>query len=103
MNLYVYKTGTSVPVLTLENVMSYTADQAVTEEGAICGPFAEGVEFSSLPDCTETLRTKWRTEHPSAEERAARAEARVAELENQLTDTQLALCEVYELLEGGEA
>ena len=28
--------------------------------------------------------------------------AKVVELEGQLTDTQMALCDVYELLEGGE-
>ena len=30
-------------------------------------------------------------------------QARVEELEGALTDTQMALCDVYELLEGGEA
>ena len=29
--------------------------------------------------------------------------AKVESLEGQLTDTQMALCDVYELLEGGEA
>ena len=30
-------------------------------------------------------------------------QAKVETLEGQLTDTQMALCDVYELLEGGEA
>jgi hypothetical protein len=63
MNLYLYKTGTSVPVLTIEDVVSYTDNQAVTEDGSIYGPFADGVELSSLEDCSEALRAKWRREH----------------------------------------
>ena len=63
MDLYLYKTGTSTPVLTIENVVSYTDNQAVTEDGAVYGPFAEGCELSSLEDCSETLRAKWRREH----------------------------------------
>ena len=63
MNLYLYKTGTSTPVLTIENAVSYTADQAVTEDGGVYGPFAEDVELSSLPDCSETLRADWRRQH----------------------------------------
>ena len=63
MNLYLYKTGTSTPVLTIENVVSYTADQAVTEDGGVYGPFAEDVELSSLEDCSETLRADWRRQH----------------------------------------
>lgn len=31
MNLYLYKTGTTVPVLTIENVVSYTDNRAETE------------------------------------------------------------------------
>ena len=63
MTLYLYKTGTSVPVLTIEDVVSYTDNQAVTEDGSIYGPFADGVELSSLEDCSEALRAKWRREH----------------------------------------
>lgn len=60
MNLYLYRVGTSVPVLTIENVVSYTDNRAETEEGAVYGPFAEDCELSSLPDCSETLRADWR-------------------------------------------
>jgi len=63
MNLYLYKTGTNTPVLTIENVTAYTDNRAETEEGAVYGPFAEDVELSSLPDCSETLRAQWRRKH----------------------------------------
>lgn len=63
MDLYLYKTGTTVPVLTIENVVSYTDNRAETEDGAVYGPFAEDCELSSLEDCSETLRAKWRREH----------------------------------------
>ena len=63
MNLYLYKTGTSTPVLTIENVVSYTDNRAETEDGAVYGPFAEDVELSTLPDCSETLRAQWRRQH----------------------------------------
>lgn len=63
MDLYLYKTGTSTPVLTIENVVSYSDNQAVAEDGAVYGPFAEGCELSSLEDCSETLRAKWRRAH----------------------------------------
>lgn len=63
MNLYLYKTGTSIPVLTIENAVSYTDNRAVTEDGSVYGPFAEDVELSSLEDCSEVLRAKWRREH----------------------------------------
>lgn len=60
MTLYLYRIGTNVPVLTIENAVSYTDSRAETEEGAVYGPFAEDVELSSLPDCSETLRADWR-------------------------------------------
>lgn len=63
MDLYLYKTGTSTPVLTIENVVSYTDNRAETEDGAVYSPFAEDCELSSLPDCSEALRAKWRREH----------------------------------------
>ena len=37
------------------------------------------------------------------EEENEQLRAKVESLEGQLTDTQMALCDVYELLEGGEA
>ena len=36
------------------------------------------------------------------QEENERLQAKVETLEDQLTDTQMALCDVYELLEGGE-
>lgn len=80
MTLYLYKTGTSTPVLTMENVVSYTDSQAETADGGVYGPFAEDCELSGLPDCSETLRADWREAHPSAEERVEELEALMAEL-----------------------
>ena len=80
MTLYVYKTGTNVPVLTIENVASYTDNRAVTEDGGVYGPFAGDCELSDLPDCSETLRADWRRDHPGPEERMEELEALVAGL-----------------------
>lgn len=80
MTLYLYKIGTSAPLLTLEDVASYTADQAVTEDGAVYGPFAGDCELSSLPDCSETLRADWRRTHPTQEDRMEELEALMAGL-----------------------
>lgn len=105
MTLYLYKTGTTVPVLTIEDVVSYTDNQAVTEDGSIYGPFAEDVELSSLEDCSEALRAKWRREHCLAdypelmtlEERKA---AKLAELSAACNAAITAGCDVT-LLNGG--
>ena len=99
MNLYLYKTGTSIPVLTIENAVSYTDNRAVTEDGSVYGPFAEDVELSSLEDCSEALRAKWRREHCLAdypelmtfEERRA---ARLAELSAACNAAITAGCDV---------
>lgn len=80
MDLYLYKAGTDSPALTIGNAVSYTAGKVVTEEGAVYGPFAEDCELSSKPDCSETLRARYRAEHPSAEERVEELEALVAGL-----------------------
>lgn len=68
MNLYLYKIGTSIPVLTIENVQSYTADSvtALSEDGVtiVYTPLAGDCELSSLPDCSEALRAAWRVQHP---------------------------------------
>lgn len=89
MTLYLYKTGTSAPVLTIENVQSYTADSVTaleTEDGLVTyAPLTEDCELSSKADCSETLRTRWREEHPDAEAQMAA----VAE-ENKLLKQQLA-------------
>lgn len=75
MTLYLYKTGTTVPALTIKNVQSYTADSitALDENGRLTtyAPLAEDCELSSKEDCSETLRTKWRAEHPDTEEQMA--------------------------------
>lgn len=99
MNLYLYKTGTSTPVLTIENAVSYTADQAVTEDGGVYGPFAEDVELSSLPDCSETLRAQWRREHcledyPELMTLEERRAARLAELSASCNAAITAGCDV---------
>lgn len=72
MTLYLYKTGTNAPVLTIENVQGYTADSvtALDEQGstATYAPLAEDCELSGKADCSETLRAAWRAAHPAAEE-----------------------------------
>lgn len=105
MNLYLYKTGTSVPVLTIEDVVSYTDNQAVTEDGSIYGPFADGVELSSLEDCSEALRAKWRREHcladyPELMTLEERKSAKLAELSAACNAAITAGCDVT-LLNGG--
>ena len=80
MTLYLYKTGTGTPVLAMENAVSYTGSQVVTEDGTVYGPFAPDCELSSKPDCSETLRAQWRAAHPSPEERVEELEALMAEL-----------------------
>lgn len=60
MTLYLYKIGTSAPVLTIENVQSYTADSVTAADGAVYAPLAEGYELSGKADCSETLRADWR-------------------------------------------
>lgn len=80
MTLYLYKTGTNLPVLTIENAVSYTDSEVRTEDGTVCGPFAGDVELSSLEDCSEALRADWRAAHPGAERRVEELEALVAGL-----------------------
>ena len=99
MDLYLYKTGTSTPVLTIENVVSYTDNQAVTEDGGVYGPFAEDVELSSLPDCSATLRAQWRREHcledyPELMTLEERRAARLAELSASCNAAITAGCDV---------
>lgn len=80
MTLYLYRIGTAVPALAIENVVSYTDREARTEDGLLYGPFAEDCELSGRPDCSETLRADWRAAHPGAERRVEELEALVAEL-----------------------
>lgn len=90
MTLYLYNTGTNTPILTIEDVISYTADQAVTEDGTVYTPFAADAELSSREDCHEALRAKYRAEHPSAEQRMDELEALMAVLLNypKMTDEE---------------
>ena len=60
MTLYLYKTGTGTPVLTIENAQSYTADSVTVADGTVYAPLAEGYELSSKTDCSETLRADYR-------------------------------------------
>lgn len=80
MTLYLYKTGTAVPVLMMENVAAYTADQAVTEDSVVYGPFAGDCELSETADCAGKLRADWRAANPSAETRLEDLEALMAQL-----------------------
>ena len=99
MNLYLYKLGTAVPALAIENAASYTADRAITEDGTVYGPFEEGYELSSVEDCSETLRAKWRREHcladyPELMTLAERRAAKLAELSAACGAAITAGCEV---------
>ena len=84
MTLYLYKTGTAVPVLTIENVQGYTADSvtALDTQGRTVtyAPLAENCELSSKADCSETLRAAYREAHPDEKMRIAELEALMAEL-----------------------
>ena len=80
MTLYIYKAGTMVPVLTIEDAADYTADSVTEENGRVYAPLAEGYELSSLPDCSETLRADWRTDYPSQETRLDELEYLMAAL-----------------------
>jgi len=80
MTLYLYKIGTTEPSLIIEQAASYTADEVITAGGGICSPLADGYELSSQPDCSETLRAKWQTEHPSQEQRVEELELLMATL-----------------------
>lgn len=84
MTLYLYKRGTSAPVLTIENVQSYTAERvtALDEAGtaAVYAPLAEDCELSSKADCSEALRAAWREANPDGETRLDELEELVAAL-----------------------
>ena len=84
MTLYLYRIGTEVPILTIENVQNYTAD-SVTARNAegnpiVYSPLAADCELSSKADCSETLRAAWREANPDGETRLDELEALVAEL-----------------------
>ena len=106
MNLYLYRVGANVPLLTIENVISYTADRVVSQgpegEERVYTPLAADRELSSLPDCSEALRAKWRLEHPAPEEEVQRLRAQVAELEARCREQDDALIELAGILGGKE-
>lgn len=84
MTRYLYRIGTSVPVLTIENVQNYTADSVTaldaTGNSVVYAPLAEDCELSSKADCSETLRADWRAANPDDKTRIEELEALVAEL-----------------------
>ena len=84
MELYLYKTGTHTPLLTVKNVQGYTADRitALDPEGnsVTYSPLGEDCELSARADCTETLRADWRETHPDEKTRIAELEALMAAL-----------------------
>lgn len=86
MTLYLYRVGSTTPLLTLENVTSYTADSVVTEAEGVYGPFAVDVELSATPDCAGTLRAAYRVAHPDP---AGDRDAMLVELEYRLTLLEL--------------
>lgn len=84
MKLYLYRCGIRNPLLTIENVQSYTAQRvtALDEAGnaVIYAPLAEDCELSSKEDCSEALRAAWREKNPDDKTRLEELEALVAEL-----------------------
>ena len=97
MTLYIYKIGTSAPVLTIENVQSYTAD-SVTAKNAegnpiVYSPLSADCELSSKADCSETLRAAWREEHPEPPTNAELASS-LASVQSASAVAFVALCEV---------
>ena len=96
MTLYLYKIGEANPIITIENVVSYTDNKAITEDGNIYEPFADGFELSSLPDCSEMLRADWRkSQVPTPEDRIVVLEEQIA----QADETAIALYEAQEAQE----
>ena len=79
MTLYLYRMGTPIPVTVLKNVRTYTGGEIVTAD-AVYSPIAEDLEFSSLPDCSETLRADWNDAHPSDRQRLEELEELLAQL-----------------------
>lgn len=80
MELYLYRIGEAAPLMKMEKVVSYTADQAVTADGTFYGPFAGDYELSATPDCAGTLRADWEQEHPSTEMRLEELESLMADM-----------------------
>ena len=96
LTLYLYKIGTTKPVLTIEDVVSYTADRAETKDGVVYSPFADDTELSSLPDCSETLRADWRKANPPMTERVTALEEENIATKEQLQQADDTAIELYE-------
>lgn len=79
MTLYLYKVGTAVPILTIEQVVDYTADSVIAHNSAgaetIYAPLADDCELSSKANCSEALRALWREHHPDIQTRVEELEA----------------------------
>ena len=80
MTLYLYKIGTTVPVLTLKDVMSYTNQRVTAADGTVYAPLAGDCELSLTADCTGTLRADWQAENPTSESRIEEMEMLLAGL-----------------------
>ena len=98
MTLYLYRIGTEVPVLTIENVQNYTAD-SVTAKNAegnpiAYSPLAADCELSSKADCSETLRAAWREANPDGETRIEELASSLASVQSASAVAFVALCEV---------
>lgn len=91
MTLYLYKTGTTVPALTIKNVQSYTADSitALDENGRLTtyAPLAEDCELSSKADCSETLCADYRAK-PNQLDRIEAQVAYTALMTNTLMESE---------------
>lgn len=98
MTLYLYRIGTEVPILTIENVQNYTAD-SVTAKNAegnpiVYSPLAADCELSSKADCSETLRAAWREANPDGETRIEELASSLASVQSASAVAFVALCEV---------
>ena len=80
MRLYLYDIQTKQPVLTIDMVQSYTAEQVITEDGAVLSPLAECCELSAKADCSEMLRADWREKNPNVREWMNEVDAALAQL-----------------------
>lgn len=78
MTLYLYRAEEKKPLITMENIVSYTDNRAVSASGTVYAPFAPDCELSSKADCSETLRADWRTAHPDTQTRLDELEALLA-------------------------
>lgn len=98
LTLYLYKIGTTKPILTMEDVALYTADRVETNDNGktVYSNFADDVELSSLPDCSETLRADWRKANPPMTERVTALEEENIATKEQLQQADDTAIELYE-------